>query len=63
VRKTHKTPFNTVRASRQGRPRFRSNFCGSEGLTIAHWASVRSMNTIWLLLCPSTTANSTCCDL
>ena len=63
MRKTHKTPFNTARASRQGRPRFRPGLCGSKGLRIAHRASVRSMNTFWPSPRPSTTSNSTCCDL
>ena len=50
MRKTHKTPFNTARVSCHGRPRPSSRRLGrNNGSSNAHWASVRSMLSIYAI--------------
>jgi hypothetical protein len=51
VRKTQKTPFSTARVSCHGRPRRSSRRFGrNNGSSTAHWASVRSMLSIYASL-------------
>ena len=48
MRKTHRIPFSTARASRQGRPRPSGRRLGvSKGLSTCHCASVKSMLLIY----------------
>jgi len=48
VRKTHRMPFTTARASRQGRPRPSGRRLGvSKGRSTCHCASVKSMYLIY----------------
>jgi len=48
VRSTQKTPFSTARVSRHGRPRPSARRLGrNNGSRTAHWASVRSMFSIY----------------
>ena len=63
MRKTQKIPFHTARASRQGRPRFRLDFGWSKGWRSDHGASVRSRHRFCPSPRPSTTPNSTYCNL
>ncbi len=50
MRKTQRTPFSTARVSRQGRPRPSDRRFGrNSGSSFAHWASVRSMLSIYVL--------------
>ena len=47
MRKTQKTPFSTARVSCHGRPRPSSRRFGRNSGSTAHWASVRSMLSIY----------------
>ena len=50
MRKTQKTPFSTARVSCHGRPRPSSRRFGrNRGSSNAHWASVRSMLSIYVI--------------
>ena len=50
MRKTQKTPFSTDRVSCHGRPRPSSRRFGrNSGSSNAHWASVRSMLSIYVI--------------
>jgi len=50
VRKTQNTPFNTARVSCHGRPRPSSRRFGRKsGSRTAHWASVRSMLSVYAI--------------
>jgi hypothetical protein len=51
VRKIQRIPFNTARASRQGRPRPSGRRLGmSKGLSTCHCTSVKSMPSIYASL-------------